>query len=175
MSRKAQMSQVFTSIIVILVVGVLVVFGYKAFSDITKTDCERQRATFEKSLTTYLDEYTDKESVHEKTLRVPCDVKEVCFVDYNYCDGSMVPITSSPYNVVDPVVLSSVDYMTNGGVCTANIFLMGEFTETLKFSKKLSDKISLAGGASYDCFKVTNGQIKIVFEGQGRKTLLSHS
>ena len=161
------MSQVFTYIIVILVVGVLVVFGYKAFSDIIKTDCEGQRATFEKSLTTYLDEYTDKDSVHEKTLRVPCGVKEVCFADYGYCDGSSM--TSIEAHTQDPVVLSSVSD------CTANIFLLGEYTETLKFSKKLSDKISLADSTPYDCFKVINGRIKIVFEGQGRKTLLSHS
>jgi hypothetical protein len=171
MSRKAQMSQVFTSIIVILVVGVLVVFGYKGYVSIINADCERQRAAFEKSLTTYLDEYTNKESVREETLRVPCDVKEVCFADYGYCDGSSMTSTIRA-NTQDPVVLSSVGDPTG---CTANIFLMGEFTETLKFSKKLSERISLPAAAPYDCFKVTNGRIKVVFEGQGRKTLLSHS
>jgi hypothetical protein len=169
MQRKAQMSQVFTYIIVILVVGVLVVFGYKAFNDIVTTNCEAQRATFERNIIAFLDEYTDKDSVQEETLRAPCGVKQVCFVDYRYCDGvSSAPILPAEAKS-DPVVQSSVND------CTANIFLMGEFTETFKFSEKLSDKISLNDTNPYDCFKVTNGRVNIVFVGQGRRTLLEHS
>ena len=165
--RKAQISQVFTYLIIILVVGLIVILGYKGIISIMNVNCEKQRISFEKDLIGYLEGYSDKGSVHEELLDAPCDVDGVCFVDAGYCSSPPAFIPIAGYGVSDDVIISSVED------CTANIFFMGEFTEVPEFlddSQKFSNKIKVTNSSGINCFKVSNGKFKFLFKGQGRKT-----
>jgi len=160
LKRKAQISQVFTYLIIILVVGLILIFGYKAVIWITDTHCEQQRISFEKSLLGFIDEYSDYHSIHEETLKAPCDVTEVCFANSSYCPriSSTLSIQGLPD---DTVIRSNVDD------CTANIFIKNDFTKALAFS----DKVVLKGN-HYQCFKARNKDFKFLFTGLGRKTMI---
>jgi len=161
--RKAQISQVFTYLVIILVVGVILIMGYKGIAWIMNTRCEQQRISFEKSLLGFIDEYSDKGSVHEEVLRAPCNVREVCFVDSVYYDGSKYLSPDNDKIKNDSVVVSHVRDKTD------NVFVRTEFTEPIGFSSKLSLSQS---DQPFTCFKPKNGDFKFLFTGLGRKTMV---
>jgi len=163
--RKAQVSQVFTYIIILLVIGVLVVMGYRGIMSIMKTSCQHERVLFERDLLNFIDENTDKGSVHEETLKAPCDVTEICLVNSNYCPSTErqgAPLGTG----TDAVIRSAADD------CTSNVFFKGKFTEAVGFS----NKIALAPvppstlQPTLQCFNVRSGEFKFLFTGLGRKT-----
>jgi len=162
---KAQISQVFTYIMILLVVGVLIVIGYKGIALIMSKQCDHQRIVFERVLMDFIDEYTDAGSVHEETLKAPCGVKEVCFADSDFCprESSLLTLTGVPDD--DVVIQDGISK------CTANIFIKAEFTETLRTTTKtFSGKISISGNTHFVCFKSKNSNFKFVFTGLGSKT-----
>jgi hypothetical protein len=166
--RKAQISQVFTYLMAILIIGLIVVFGTKGILAIFKTDCAQQRTQFEKNLVGFIDEYSTKGSVHEETIKAPCNTKQVCFVDSDVCDTS---IPSPPVLFADDIKDSVIE--SAGGDCTDNIFIKAEFTEPVSFSKKLTLKKGsgpIKGDSPFVCFNQTNGNFKFLFRGTGRKT-----
>lgn len=151
------MNQVFTYLIIILVVGLIAIFGYKGISSILKTNCEHQRISFEKSLLGFIDEHSDYGSVHEEVIRAPCDAEEVCFIDAKHFNGI-------PLSLIGDAVIDSA--ISDWREKTANIFVKAEFTEAIGYS----DKVKLNDIESYKCFKVSGGSFKFLFTGLGRQT-----
>lgn len=168
--KKSQISQVFTYIAAILVIGLLVIFGYKAINMMLGKQCDAQRAIFEKNMLSLIDEYSDYGSVHEETIRVPCDTNEVCFADASYfagyCSGSFSGSGIGDYTS-DSVITSAVED------CSANMFLKGGFTEPFNSADKFSDKIILDGDP-FQCFPVKNQKVTLVFTGTGSRTIISN-
>ncbi|KYK25056.1 hypothetical protein AYK26_02575 [Euryarchaeota archaeon SM23-78] len=157
LKRKAQMSHVFTYLVIILVVGVVALMGYKAVLWLIETQCKQQRIGFEQSLLGFIDEYSDYGFSEEETLKAPCDVREACFVDSKYYEeGAAVP-----GGITDKVIKSHVLDKTD------NIFIITEFTEPMGFSDKIALKQE---DQPYKCFKPRVGEFKFLFKGLGRKT-----
>ena len=162
MKRKAQISHVFTYLIIILVVGVILIIGYKGINWIITTQCEHQRISFEKSLLGFIDEYSNKGSVHEELMNAPCGVTQVCFIDSIYYSD---PVAKP--NLQDTVMASSLEDKTH------NIFVRTEFTEPIGFSDKVTLKQE---DRPYKCFNATKeGKFKFLFRGLGRKTRVESS
>jgi hypothetical protein len=158
---------VFTYIAAILVIGLLVVFGYKAIDMMLSKQCDAKRVLFEKDLLDFIDQYSDYGSVQEELMKAPCNAKEICFANASLCPNDpnnpyYPPISNSYYPAADSVITASVED------CKANIFIKSEFTETLMNPTKFSGKIALEG-EPLQCFKVNNGQIRLVFTGLGSK------
>jgi hypothetical protein len=166
--RKAQISQVFTYITAMLVIGLLIVFGYKSIDLMLGKQCDAKRVIFEKSLLEFIDEYSDYGSVHEEVMKTPCDAKEICFANATYCPNDpynpYYPPISYYYPDADSVITAAVED------CKANIFIKSEFTETLMNPNKFSTKISLGDVDTFKCFKVKNSQVKLLFTGFGSRT-----
>lgn len=162
--KRAQVSQVFTYIVAILIIGLLVVFGFKGIGWILNTQCANQRLVFEKDLLEFIDEYSEYGSVHEENIKVPCNIREVCFVNLSFC-ASEGAVPGLYLNSGDPVIEDATFQ------CTANIFIKGKFTETLSSPAKFSNKINLNTGP-LQCFEVKGGKLDLVFSGLGRTTLI---
>jgi len=160
LTRKAQTSQAFTYLVIILVVGVLIVFGYKGIEWIMQSQCQSQRALFEKSIISFFDEYVDKGSVHEETLKAPCDVAEVCFIDSQHYEPNAPPLALN-FLINDSVMKSAVDDKAQ------NVFFKTKFTEPIGFSNKIALK---QDEQPFQCFKSKSGEFKFLFTGLGRKT-----
>lgn len=162
--KKAQASQAFTYIAAILVIGVLVIFGYKAIDMMLNKQCDATRTLFEKKLLELIDDYSDYGSVNEEIIKAPCGAKQICFADASYCSENppLYSIESFAPNA-DSVVVAAIQD------CRANIFIKRDFTETLLNPTKFLNKVSLEGDP-FQCFEVTSGQVKLVFSGLGRKT-----
>jgi hypothetical protein len=158
--KKAQISQVFTYLVIILVIGVIAIMGFKGIAWILKTQCEHQRVLFEKNLLDFIDEYSDYGSVNEETLSAPCDITKVCFVDSTYYEP-IAPRLDITQLGNDPVIKSAADDQTT------NIFFKAKFTEPIGLSKKLVLK---QGDSPFKCFEAKSGKFKFVFTGLGKKT-----
>jgi hypothetical protein len=157
--KKAQISQAFVYIAAVLVIGAIIVLGFKGLGLIFKTNCEGQRLDFERDLESFLDEYSEYGTVQEKTLTLPCKAEKICFVDYEYVKNVGASLQNDQ---LDPVMLSNI----HDG--TGNVFIKGEFTEKISLSNKVAidnDKV-LCVNASY-------GKVRLVFSGTGKAALIT--
>ena len=138
------------------------IFGYKGVNWLLSTHCEQQTIGFEKSILGFVEEYTTYRSVHEETLKAPCGVMAVCFVNSSYCqEDSIDPRLNINAPDVDATIKSNADD------CTANIFIKTDFTKAIGFSNKVVLKDDL-----FQCFPMRNGEFRFLFTGLGRKTLV---
>lgn len=82
MKKNAQAQQVFTYIFAIVVIGAIVLFGYKAFNNMRDKAENVAYLTFQTDLTNAVDSMSySYGSVSKKILTVPSGYEEVCFVD----------------------------------------------------------------------------------------------
>ncbi|MBN2459265.1 hypothetical protein JXB28_03185 [Candidatus Woesearchaeota archaeon] len=178
--RKAQISQVFTYLMAILVVGLIVFVGYKGVAWILNTNCEHGKAAFQKELFQLIDDYSDRGSTRVEMLSAPCDVTKVCFADLSHCENPEQNIPD-----FEPFIRSSLDEKYRGVVISsvydcdniyANIFIVGKTTEPLGYAPKLVLKQDV-GNSDYPfkCFEVRSGKIRFLFRGLGRKTQLEEA
>jgi hypothetical protein len=166
MSRKSQLNHVFTYLMIILVIGVLVVIAVKAWKSIIDAQCANQEILFQKDLLDRIDEYSDKGTVKQESIRAPCGAKEVCFADSRYYAAD------NPYNVLDNIpaeynIIKSAMYDK-----TQNVFVKTDFMEPIGFAPKLVLNDEYPAFMPFKCFPVKNQRLKLVFNGTGRKTQL---
>ncbi len=164
--RKAQVNQAFIYIAAILVIGLIIFVAAKGWNTIFKTNCEVQKAEFEKNIFAYIDQYSDYGTVKELSLLAPCDAIAVCFGD---ASAPLIQKSGNPneFNHIDEVIVSNMNSKT------ANVFVKTRFTEAIGFSSKLAvDEFAIAKGEYVMCAQVKNGRVKLRFLGQGRTVMI---
>ena len=81
MSKKSQIQQVFIFILVAIILGIVVLVGYKSINSLTKSSCETEKVSFitqmEKMVLLYKN-YGDERIVH---LRAPCGYSKLCIIN----------------------------------------------------------------------------------------------
>ena len=162
--KKAQINQAFTFIMIIIVIGLIVIFGYRGINSIIEMNCQKQRMSFENNLIGFIERYTDKGSVHSEVLKAPCKVKSVCFLNATYCPRAGSSISPLPF--FDPAIKSEAED------CTANIFIVEEFTGSFEYSEQTFFKEVALRGPPFQCFNESSGEFRFLFTGLGRKTLI---
>jgi len=155
---KAQINQAFIYIAAILVIGIIVFVAAKGWNVIFKTNCEVQKADFEKSIFASIDQYSDYGTVKEVSLLAPCDAVAVCFGDASVTN---VNNDAADGGEIDDVIASNM----NSG--TANVFVKTKFTEALGLSAKVRVDNSVESDHVV-CAKVKSSHIKLRFSGQGK-------
>jgi hypothetical protein len=152
-NKRAQISQAFTYIAVILVIGAIAILGARAIMSMFSANCEAKSSDFERKMFSFVDQYSDLGTVKTDSVSVPCDAVEVCMISAS----AMTPVFTDS----DPVIDESV---REGSY---NVFVKGEFTTPVaKLDKIRTD------GDSLKCFKVQNGAARLKFSGEGRTTLV---
>jgi hypothetical protein len=83
MTKKAEaISQIFTFLIVILLIGILALFGYNAFMKIKEKQCQSELLSFKEDLKTSIEEIARREGASiEKSYLLGCGVKKIYFID----------------------------------------------------------------------------------------------
>lgn len=155
---KAQISQAFTYITIVLVVGAIAYVGFKGIGTIIGTSCEADDAAFSKDIMKFINDYSDMGSVHEEKIKAPCDVNRICFVRYEGVVSESNPLSS----ITDPVIRSSVQ----DGKHDIFVHTTDGFIKPIG----LSDKVDVKDG--FGCANATQGYFRLTFEGQGRSTLI---
>ena len=79
--KKAQTQQVFIYMMVIIVVGAVLLIGYRSIDNVLERGCDVEMSTFRSNLEDDLNRNTRFGNVANNEYRAPCSVDEVCFVD----------------------------------------------------------------------------------------------
>jgi hypothetical protein len=154
--KKSQISQVFTYIAAILVIGAIAIVGTKAIISLLNADCETKASDFSNKLAKFIEDGSDKGSSIVETITLPCETRQVCLFD------ARLLLTAYPYPQ-DQVMESSV---SDG---SGNIFVVREFTEpALK-----ATKLYLEDSSKPLCINTTNSYVKLRFTGLGKATLVT--
>jgi len=153
--RRAQMSQAFTYIAIVLLIGLIAVLGFKGISNIMKSSCEQDKIVFVNNMMQFVEDYSDRGSVYEETIKAPCDISELCFVNTSLLGYA---IGWGGEDIGDDVIYSGVKSNKS------NIFVKGEFTEVIGRSAKVNVESGIL------CMKSRNGYFKLVFTGTGKNT-----
>ncbi len=156
---KGQVKQVFTFILFIVVVGFIVLLGYRAISGMLTGQCTAERARFLTSLQGYIEEYDDYGSVHTERLDMPCAYRRLCLANRSasFASGSFGDVTdSNKQRVVEEAARARL-----------NILLDGQFMEPWASSDKLVLEKQVR------CFNVSGGSVSLQFEGRGTETFVT--
>ena len=155
-AKKAQIQQVFIYILTIVIVGLILLMGYKIIGNTINQGCEVEHVKFTSQILGYIEKYDNYGSYHTEQIAVPCDYEELCFVDTN-------ALGDPNFNSNNVIISDSVQSGTQ-----KNIFLVGETTEPIGFV----EKIRLGNQNEALCFKVTAGEFLVAFEGTGNSTII---
>ncbi|NQU98090.1 hypothetical protein HQ533_01370 [Candidatus Woesearchaeota archaeon] len=155
--RKGQIQQVFIYIVAIVIVGIILLIGYRAISGLTDKACQVEKTTFKSSLESYITKYSSYGSLHRESLNAPCSYANVCFVNTTAIIDEET-LTQGP-DVIKNSVKDGIEQ---------NIFLVkSNFTEPFGFMTEIEVEKKII------CINNTNGKFYIKFEGLGKKTIIS--
>ena len=80
--RRAQIQEPFRTLFALVVVGLILFFGFRLFGDVAETSCQTDMTKFKVDMEHFLDDSAGAaERSMEKQLRVPCGADKVLFFD----------------------------------------------------------------------------------------------
>ncbi len=160
-TRKAQLQHAVIFLLMMLIIGVVALLGYKAINSLLKGSCELDRTAFEQEVPSLFSKYSAYGSLHNEDVELPCSYSEVCFVD-----ASVYRNASSKVNPpADPKIREVLKSAEDNKV---NIFLVGRFAEPAGYSPK----VFVDNPDNYLCVKGRGGVARLRFKGLGKKTLV---
>lgn len=163
--RKGQIQQVFIYIMTIIVVGLILLVGYKSIGGLMKKGCDVEMSTFKSTIESYVSKYTSYGDLHTEYIKVPCSFSEICFIDTKaVTDGK--DLSSSMDSTKYGIIIDSVN-----NEIQENIFLVKkEVTEPAGYMKEIMVD---NGTFKYICMENVNGKFYIKFQGLGRQVNIS--
>ncbi len=155
-NNKAQISQLFIYIFIIVIVGAILLIGYKSINNFISKGCDVEKINFKEQTESLINKYNDYGSYHEERISAPCRFSRVCFVNTDTIKNKI------SLEIDDLTIKTSVE---NG--VEKNIFLIGEYTSAVGYV----DLIEVDnGGTGIICFNSQGGNFHIGFEGLGKST-----
>ncbi len=156
-SSKAQTQHVFLYLFAIIIIGALVLIGYKSISKITSAGCDAGKETFKSQLLSMLEQYDSRGSLHTEKLSVPCSFTKLCFLDSDTILGSEGVSPSAPKIIQD----------TQSSRSHTNIWInKGTAWEAAGWS----EKVEIRSDDHFVCIQARGGTFPLQFNGTGRKT-----
>lgn len=88
-TKKAQMQQVFTYIMAILIIGTILILGLRAITNITDKACDVDEVTFKKDLEETISKNSNLGMVGYENIKVPCNYDKLHFINSTgmNCEG----------------------------------------------------------------------------------------
>ncbi|MBN1376918.1 hypothetical protein JW949_01140 [Candidatus Woesearchaeota archaeon] len=154
-NNKAQISQLFIYIFIIVIVGAILMIGYKSINNFISKGCDVEKITFKEQTESLINKYNDYGSYHEERINAPCSFSKVCFVNTS--------TIGKPVNYEDLTIKTSV---MNG--VEKNIFLIGDYTSAVGYVDLIY--VDDEEGTGVICFNAQGGNFYIGFEGMGKST-----
>jgi hypothetical protein len=162
-NKKAQVAgQIFIYIIAVVVIGLIIAYGYSAIKGFTKRGEEVEYITLQKSIENSVKAITsDYGSIKRPDFNVPGKYEMVCFVDKNlYSETDELCRPDS--ELYQPLVCSAWKLGND------NVFLVPDGSESFDVGK-----IVMEGGKHFICFNVVGNRIKLQLTGLGDKVEVS--
>ncbi|MBI4739180.1 hypothetical protein HY772_06510 [Candidatus Woesearchaeota archaeon] len=161
---KAQIvGQVFIYAISIIMIALILAYGYKAIKDFSKRGEEVALITLKSSMqNAFKGIVSDYGTIKRPDLDIPGKYKKVCFTA-SESDGVGTPLCMAGTADYEPLVCS-----VWGG--RDNTFLLPDGSDAFSVGE-----ITIEGGAPYACFNVLNNKIKLQLKSLGDKVEISMS
>jgi hypothetical protein len=164
---KGQTQQVFIYIMVILIVGAVLLFGFKSINDIIKKACEVEEVTFKMQLKDLIEKNTDYGTISQKTINSPCGYEKLCIIDSSviihpetYVDNNG-PGPIATINPNNQLIVNEVAAGTGN-----NVFLLKGDEITPLYSLDMI-VINDNQGYNYTCLTAKGGEFYLNLEGIG--------
>lgn len=154
MRKKAQAQQIFTWIIAIVMMSLLILFGYRSIVSLKDRGEQVKYLEFKNDLTSTFETTMDYGSERRVSLSAPSGYNEVCFVSF---EGGIDLGLMDDY----PLIKDSVEFQL-GKEVTENVFLVESVAEN---SFKV-DNLRVDG--NFLCIEVRSGKINFRVAGFGR-------
>lgn len=156
-NKNAAVKQVFTFLLIAIIIGLTFLFAIKTIPQILNTSCESEEIMFIRDFKVLIEKYDSYGSVNIENILLPCKNNAVCFVDAEVI-GSHV---TEPNSGINPYINQSVE-----NNISYNVFLLeGNIAKPILYSEKLQVK----GDPQYLCINEVGGKVKIKFIGSGDK------
>jgi hypothetical protein len=154
--RKAQVKQVFIYIITILIIGLLILFGYRAINSMIQKSCQVEMIQFKGDVESMINDNNAFGSVTNFDLVAPCDYTEICLVNANNIGDDEFTM---PHSLITESVKSNI---------SVNVFLIKK--DVIMPVQPLLERLETE--EDYVCRNATNKKFKFLLNGQGRTTLV---
>ncbi|MFO8015773.1 MAG: hypothetical protein R6U32_01580 [Candidatus Woesearchaeota archaeon] len=161
--RKAQAGKVFMYALTLIVVAMILLFGYKAIAKVTETSEAATMAQFKNNLRNKIDTASSHGRITTEEFETPMKFKAICFVaEDNPDDLNREFVQDYPWGAD---VADSPD----------NAFLFdGQNIDPFKVDNfEIDDGDEFAYGPDALCVPINNGQFSLRLEGLGDRTLIN--
>jgi len=157
--KKAQMiGQIFTYVLSILLIGLILIYGYNAITTFREKSEQVTFVKFKNDLSNMVEIISpDYGSVKIRDFEVPGGYNKVCFVE-NF--PAFPSLSNTGYPIIEDSVRSKVK---------KNVFLVEQRAEKSFFIGDISVENDIL------CFEVINNVVKVRFEGKGDHALLAET
>jgi hypothetical protein len=158
--RKGQViSQSLVFILALIIMGMVMVFGYQALDGLQMQWKVHKLLTFKSELRTAFASISNEyETVKTKSFDVPSGFKEICFIDQPYYDEDHSRIPPDAYPII-------VDYVDTLNAEPKNTFLCPPCIE-----QDYLGTITINGRSeAYKCIPIKSGKFSIKLRGLGNK------
>lgn len=158
---KGQTQQVFIYIMVILVVGAILIFGFKSIRNIMNNACEVDKVTFQTDLREIITTSSDYGDDIRYSLDSPCGYERICFIDSI--------ILAMPDNFIDsPVTLESERIRSEVNAKTGNNVFLIKGEEVIPLYSLDMITVNNEQNSNYICINTKSGNFNLHLEGLGR-------
>ncbi|MBD3209339.1 hypothetical protein GF367_02885 [Candidatus Woesearchaeota archaeon] len=167
MTRRAQVQQVFVYLSAILVIGFVVLFGYRMVDKILDQQCEVSEHSFMGSLEDAIDRNVHAQSVTDVAVPAPCKYQQLCFVDARVVEGS------STFNNIDNSLKATNAVMWGNAMDDIewNVYLLipGKETKPIMFDDRITTTEKPIGTAekAHLCINASLGEFVFWVKGKG--------
>lgn len=181
MGRKGQIAgQVFIYMIAIVVVGLIVVYGYSAIRGFTQRGEEVEYLTLKTSIENSVRAIvSDYGSIKRPDISVPGKYEMVCFVDKDATDASIAASAICDKSAAE-MLAQGDDKYHQPIICAAwkthnnNVFMVPDGSDAFSVDATLViDENMPTAGHHFICFDVINNKIKMQMEGLGDRVKIS--
>jgi len=166
LSKKSMMvGQIFIYSLSLIVVGLILVFGYKIIMEFLVNSNTVEQLQFEKNVKSMVRSYSSEwGSVGYKKLVAPSSVKEICFTDYN-SQAMTLTDCNDPTNT--DFYLFIEDSYGDPSIPREkkNLFLIGASSNFIE--SYYVGNVSLGAACNYLCVKSERGAFSLKIVGKG--------
>lgn len=172
MSRKAQMQQTFIYLAAILIIGFLILFGYRMIDKLFTQRCEVADQQFITQLQEDLDSGERYLSRTHSILTAPCDFTKLCFVNTpNITAENKIDSIEGKYPTIWANTKDGIEY---------NVYLLKEgqkgYTAPVMFDQRIRTINPEDGtGDEVLCVNSSNRQFSLWMTGYGKNGIHLHT
>lgn len=150
--NRGQATRIFIYVLTLVVVALVLLFGYRAISAITSTGEKATLIKFKTEFTNTVEEGSSFGRIAVRDFAISSEYTQLCLAGIGAAEGAFT----------HPLVRDAIRSGTDN-----NVFLVTEATvEPFKV-----DILQVDGGGG--CFPIQSGRIKMRFEGKGDRTAVS--